>query len=439
MLFLVAVAGVCRGRGSMELGSAHKNVCFSPGVFIVNSHVQVKLFCSFEELAALQPRWDELAESAGTGIFLTYDWCRIWWKYYGKNRDLRVWVFQRGTDLVGILPLFLEQIRLGPVCVRAAKLVGSDHTLAQFSLPIAREHIAEVAEALFEPLLKEAWDVIHIGPLAGLYEHYDVLREALQRTLGDECGITYKEKQVQTYFFVADTWEGYLATLTKNARRSIRRKYKALKQVMQSRPGNLTSDFATLQDVDEMFRGFVHMHQKHWKKKGRPGHFGDWPDSFDFHEEMVRAQLPHDRLRLMKIHWGQDCLAYEYAYKFGDKYFAFLNARTDSQDVADVSVGTIVFAEQMKKAISENVRYIDDMRAKYDYKMRLGGRLFPMRDIYILRKQPLRLARVHIFKLLSRFLHLCYYRIWYIRVAPRLPLPRRALWRIWIRSNAFAQ
>ena len=39
---------------------------------------------SFDELQRLREPWDRLALKAGSEIFLTYDWCRIWWKYYGK-------------------------------------------------------------------------------------------------------------------------------------------------------------------------------------------------------------------------------------------------------------------------------------------------------------------------------------------------------------------
>lgn len=408
-------------------------------MFVVKSDLQVKLYRSFEELTPLQPQWDRLAESVGSEIFLTYDWCRIWWKYYGAKRDLRIWVFQKGADLVGVVPLFLERIGVGPISVRAVKLVGSDHTMAQFSLPIIREHITEVIKGLSESLLGEEWDIMHIGPLAGMYSHYETLKDAVVDAFGAVCGVSLKDKQVQTYFLVADTWDAHLKSLSKNARKSIRRKYKALEDVMQGRPGELTSDFASCQNVDDVFLAFVQMHQKHWQTRGKPGHFGDWPDSLDFHKEMARAQLPYDRLRLMQIHWGDCCLAYEYTYKFGDRYLAFLNARSDSEEVADLGVGTIIFAEQIKKAIDEHVRLIDDMRAEYDYKMRMGGKLFPMRDMYVFRKEPLRLVRIYVFRFLSKLLHLCYYRIWYIRIARWLPLRRRALWRIWIRSNAFAQ
>ncbi len=406
---------------------------------IVKSDIKVNLYDSFEELAGLQEQWDELAESVGSGIFLTYDWCRIWWKYYGSKRDLKVWAFRKGEQLVGIAPLFLENIRLGPLSIRAARIVGSDHTMAQFALPIVTEHMKDVIENLADSLLMEKWDVIHIGPIAGLCDHYDKLRESLSGAFSDACDISYSEDQVQTYFSVADTWDAQLAELSKNARRNIKRKCKALKKALKHRPGALTSDFASVQNVEELFREFVDMHQKHWTKKGKLGHFGDWPDSFDFHKEMALAQIKHDRLRLMQIKWGQYNLAYEYAYKFGEKYFAFLNSRTDMKDVADAGVGTTMFAERIKKAISEDVKYVDAMRAKYDYKMRLGGKLFPMRDIYVKHKRVTSRVRVRIFRLFAKLLHLCYYKIWFTRIAPRLPFPRGPLWKIWIRSNALCQ
>jgi CelD/BcsL family acetyltransferase involved in cellulose biosynthesis len=405
----------------------------------VKTDVQVRLFCSFEELAPLQEQWDNLAASVGSEIFLTYDWCRIWWKYYGRNRDLRVWVFQKGTDLVGIVPLFLETICLGPVFIKAARLVVSDHTLAQFSLPVVSDHLEEVIEGLAGSLLAEKWDILHIGPIAGLYKHYDALKEAVERAFGKACSISSKQKHVQTYYFLADSWEAQLAGLSRNGRKHIRRSHRELERVMQDQPGGLASDLATIQDVDEVFRGFVDMHQELWRKKGRPGHFGDWPHAYDFHREAARTQLERGRLRLMRIHWGQRCLAYEYAYRFGDKYFAFLSARSGDEDVVDVGMGSVMFAEHVKAAMSEHVKCIDDMEAKYDYKLRLGGKLLPMKDIYVVRKQPLCLARVRVFRLLSKLLHLCYCRIWYVRIAPKLPLRRRPLWRTWIRSNAFAQ
>ncbi|UCC98846.1 MAG: GNAT family N-acetyltransferase [Phycisphaerales bacterium] len=399
--------------------------------------VWVEVCDSFERLQAIQQQWDQLAESVGSEIFLTYDWCRIWWKYYGAGRDLRVYVFRSAEKLVGVLPLFFESIRLGPVFVRAGKIVGSDHTLAQFSPPVRRDHIRAVVQRFYELISRERWDIIHIGPIAGLYSHYEELSEALDESFGGSCILRAKKTQDQTYFLLADKWAAQLKGLSRNARKRISRHYRQLNKALHHEPGRFASEFATVENADEMFRGFVHMHQVHWKACGKLGHFGDWQDAFEFHREMVMAQLKYDRLRLMASYWGTRSLGYEYAYKFGDKYFAFLNARTDSEKLADINVCTSMFTEQVKRAMSENVRCVDDMRGKYDYKLRLGGKLFPVRSIYVLRKKGLVLIRVMMFRILSRLLDVCYYRIWFCTLAPRLPFGRTPLRKIWVKMCAF--
>ena len=58
--------------------------------------VTVGVYDSFESLASMAGQWDNFVESVGGEIFLSYDWCRVWWKYYSKNRELKVLVFRSG-------------------------------------------------------------------------------------------------------------------------------------------------------------------------------------------------------------------------------------------------------------------------------------------------------------------------------------------------------
>jgi CelD/BcsL family acetyltransferase involved in cellulose biosynthesis len=401
--------------------------------------VDVLVFDSFEELAPMREEWDEFVESLGGEIFLTYDWCRVWWKYYGQNRDLRVFIFRQDNDLVGLVPLFIEKIYLGPVFVKAVKLVGSDFTKAQFSLPITTDHIKCVMKKLLGILNEDRPDVVHIGPIAGLYNHYEKLLESLSGPLDGFYDTWSGEKMAHhTYFLLAGTWEEQLAGLSRNERKKIKRRCKALAKILQNEHEDLISSFAAIENVDDMFDNFVNMHRQHWQKLGKSGHFGDWPDAFEFHKEMAKTQLEHNRLRLMMSRCGRQCLGYEYAYRFGDKYFAFLNARTDYNELSNLNIGTILFAEQVKKAINENVRYIDDMPGRYQYKVELGCKLFPVRDIYVFNKKFIPWVRVLLFRVFSTVLNLCYYKIWFIKIAPRLSMNRGKLWKIWIRSNMFA-
>jgi CelD/BcsL family acetyltransferase involved in cellulose biosynthesis len=386
---------------------------------------------SFESLEGMQPEWDQFVESVGGEIFLTYDWCRIWWKYYGKNRDLRVFIFRDNKMLIGIIPIFFEKTWLGPIAVKAVKIVGSDFTLTQFSLPLADGYVRPVVKKFHELVSKHNFDIIHIGPIAGLDSHCDELKNSLKEFLGNSYSVLIENKTVQTYFLLADTLDEQLAGLKKGERWDIKRSYKALCPDATL----LFVNVASKNSFEYIFQSFVNMHQSYWERLGNLGHFGDWPESHEFHCEMANNQLRYDRLRLFEIKCGAQSLGYEYNYKFGKRYFEFLNARTDMQQLAKISVGKVVFCEEVKKALEEGVKCIDSMRGKYEHKLRLGGKLFPIRNIYIIPRKLPTMIRVFIFRIFALFLDLFYYKIWYCRLAPKLPFRRRPLWKVWICSR----
>jgi CelD/BcsL family acetyltransferase involved in cellulose biosynthesis len=401
------------------------------------SLVQVEVYDNFEILQSIQQEWDQFVESLGSEIFLTYDWCRIWWKFYGKRRDLRVYVFRSNGKLIGIIPLFFEKIWLGIVFLRVVKIVGSDFVLSQFSFPLVKNYIGAIIEKLSEILSEEKWEIFHIGPIAGLYGHYDVLRDAFKRSFKDSYSVLEKEGGVQTYFKLLDNWENHLSTIGKNERGNIRRNYNYLRKSFCDESKKIESCFATQEDVTGFFDEFVEMHQAHWKKLGKGGHFTDWPCAVEFHREMAHSHLQRGRLRLLKVSIGNHCLGYQYHYRFGDKYLHFLDSRVDTPSSKHVSWGRITFCEQIKKAIGEQVEYIDSMRGKYEHKLRLGGKLFRLKNIFICSRKRSVLMRIYIFRALARFLNLCYYRIWFNKLAPKLPFKRKPLWSIWIRTSAF--
>ncbi|MHC4749395.1 MAG: GNAT family N-acetyltransferase [Planctomycetota bacterium] len=398
--------------------------------------VQVKVYHSFEKLQSIQRQWDEFVESVGSEIFLTYDWCRVWWKYYGKNRKLRIFVFRSDNELVGIVPLFLEKIWLGPVFVRTVKIVGSDFTIAHFSLPIHDKYINKVIVKLFESLSEDKWSIMSISPIAGIYAHYDLLKVVLEKLLGHSHYLLDGDNDVQTYFQLPDSWQEYLKALSRTMRKHVKNNFKRLQRVL-GKDKTIITHFASSENLEQFFDGFVDMHQRRWVEAGMPGHFRDWPASYEFHREVAGEQLKHNRLRLLEVKANKCILGYMYAYKFGDRYLEFLDARSQAEELESTSLGQIVFYEEVKKAIEENISYIDSMRGKYEYKLWMCGKLAPFRNLYIIPRKPFTVVCVKLFMLFAWFLNLFYYRIWYKRIASKLPLKRRGLWKIWIRTCCF--
>lgn len=404
--------------------------------------VHLEVFDDFDELAWMQQEWDDFVESVRAEIFLTYDWCKIWWKHYGKNRDLRVFVFRSNDELVGIIPLFFEKIWLGPVFVRVAKILGTDFTITTVSLPILSDSVeAVMKEFLGGILTKYKLDIVHLGPLCGLYPSMDLMKVCSELLNSSYC-VKQSNSGFQTYVRLAASWEKHLSGLSSNMRRTIKRSYRDICGIGGDDTKTLVTDIAKPDNCEETFDKFVQMHQLHWRKLGKLGHFADWPSALVFHREMARAQLERGRLRLVEVKLGSLCLGYEYDYKFGNKYHAFLNARASLGEVSGagpgVSLGSVVFSEQLKRALKENVDYIDMMPGTDEYKRRLGGESFPIRNMYVFPKKLFVLIRVFLFRAFSCLLNFCYYRMWFCRIAPKLPFKRRSLWKIWIRTRAFA-
>ncbi len=401
-----------------------------------DSQVTVEFFSGFDEISSLQEEWDDFVEKTGGDLFLTYDWCKIWWKYYGFNRILHIYIFRDGNNIVGILPLFRETLWLGPIHLNAVKIVGSDFILAQFSLPVSKEYLSEVVRVLLDKLSAFKWDVLHIGQIAGLYADYDLWVSELKRNYNHTLYVFPKKRGEQTYFELTKNWDSYLACLSKNGRRNVKRKYKQLDEYFAGAEGTLDSIVVTEEKLAAEMDKFIDLHQHYWQMQGLPGHFSEWPNSSEFHKEMAYRQYKKLRTRLMVCRCGNIDLSYEYGYQFGDKHFALWNSRLERESLAHLSIGIISSCELIKCAINEKREYVDLMRGRFEYKLRLGGKVYSIRSLYICRRRLSAVIRGLLFRVTARTIHEVYFQFWRKKICPKL---RRftPLWKVWIKTHMF--
>jgi CelD/BcsL family acetyltransferase involved in cellulose biosynthesis len=230
----------------------------------------------------------------------------------------------------------------------------------------------------------------------------------------------------------------YLAGLKKSRRDSIKRNYKMVDAIKAAKGVVLAAEFATTETFEKLFNEFLQMHQSHWQKFGKLGHFGDWPCSEMFHRELAAALLKYKRLRLLRIKLGEDSLAYTYNYFFGKAYYGLQTARSALQEYAHIGVGDVVLAKEVKIACDDHAQYFDLMQGKYEHKIRQGAQYYPVRNLFICSRGPMSRLRTWVFRVSAKLLNIGYYRIWFCRLAPRLPFKRRPLWEKWIRTRGLA-
>jgi CelD/BcsL family acetyltransferase involved in cellulose biosynthesis len=394
------------------------------------AEVTVSVSQSFESASVGREEWDQFVRDVGGELYVTFDWCRIWWRHYGQQRSLRLYTFREGSRLVGLAPMFIERVRLGPVSLKIAKRVGADFAMTVFALPLAADYVEIAYGELITRLIEgENCDAIWFGFMPGNDPTIGGLRQAC-RSL-KELMIVARDAPAgpHTLFRLPDSFEAYLAGLDSRQRQNFQRRFKLLKKSYKVESD--TVQYSS--EAEGAFADFKALHDNQWKAQGKLGHFGDWPGSELFNKELVSALSQLGRLRVVRLIADQRVLSYQYTFIFGDCCYWRLTARGAEREWDRFGLGILGLVHLIEAMTKEGVRRIEAGIGHYDYKLQFGGEEFETRSIVVV--TPGAALRTRIFLKLSEYFHFAYYRVWYLRLAPRLGLMRWPLWPSWIRCR----
>ncbi len=395
--------------------------------------LNAELFTSFENISITHSEWDEFIESIGGEIFLTYDWCRTWWKYYGSGRQLMIYIFRDSQNsLCGVMPVFSETFGFGPASVRVVKMVGSDFMPITFAIPVREERLEIVIHAFLDLLNEKChWDLLYLGAICGRYPAVESLVNAYRTYPKNAYDVDVTSNQVEIYFDVANSLDEQIAGLSKNQRRNIRRVHEDLHK--EGFTPNYIS--ASKSDFSEVFSTFVQVHQQQWNELGMPGHFIDWPCSIEFHREFGSIVFDKGRTKLLTIKLNDQVIGYNYLYKFGSSYQSYLTGRSHCEGDSKIDFHKISFVLVIQNALFEQVKTISAGRGRYEHKLAMGGKLTGVNNVYVESKELFSRMKLSIFYFLILTCNILYAKVWRRRIAPKMGFRPRPFLSWWIKTH----
>jgi CelD/BcsL family acetyltransferase involved in cellulose biosynthesis len=392
-----------------------------------------QVFRDFSGLDYLRAEWDEAVLQAGGSIYMTYDWVRVWWKFYGSSAELRLFVFSAADRVVAVVPLYIDTLGWGPFRIRVARLVGANVPPKVFDPPVPEDCAAAVfAEVLSQLFVRDTCDLLSLGPVSDLvgWTHH-LVRVCRQRTdLVRHCAVA---AGVHSVFHLPGDMEEYYAALSKNERKN-RRKYdlRLMKKEYDTRV-EVVKDRALVSDE---FERFAKQHSVQWCAEGKTGHFGAWPNALDFNRSLVAAQGSLGRLRFIRIVADGQVVASQYIFAFGDRYYWELPARAVESKWDRFSLGPTAIVTMLAQGLSEGVRRVEGGLAHYDYKVRLGAKEYTALTFRIVPSNLSSRVRFVLFSAVTACVRVAYHKLWYRRLMPRLPpVLWRPQWRLWLRLD----
>lgn len=328
---------------------------------------RVRTLTAETDFSSLEAQWDRLHASAQhASVFSSWAWQYQWWQKYGKGQPLRLLVARQGTEIVGLLALYVQTGSAIGVGVRTLRFVGTGGDTGPDDLGpvLARGRETAVAEALAEEAFRlEGWDVLQLTDMPADCAFARALDTAAR--LNGVHAVRDRSEQI-AFVDLPANWDQFLLSLHGDRRYRIRSTRKKLANAHATR-FFVWDDAARLDDaVDRL----VLLHRKRWQVSGESRSFST-PEYIGFHRSIVKACLARGWLRLYCLEVAGEIAAMTYCYRFRNQIFV-MQAGFDP-DLAKLKPGHVLLMHAIEHAIAEGNERFDFLRGQHRYKDELAN------------------------------------------------------------------
>lgn len=364
-------------------------------------------------------QWDRFATAAGAPVYMSFDWVKLWWQFYGHGSSLRLFLFSIEGSLVGIVPIYLTHLGVWPFKAKVARLVGANIPPKVFNPPLSREHSSAIWKTVLQHLLlRDRCDVVSLGPVSETYAQLESLKEAaLNGQMAEAAAAELVTRDVHTVYYLPKSADEFFASLDGKERKVRRKKLRDLEAKGPLRVDVLSEPAA----VEQGFEQFVRQHTAQWEAEGRPGHFHAWPQGLEYHRQLVKTQAKSQRVRIMRLFVGQENVANQYCFAFGKNLYAELPSRAVGSEWDRLSLGCSSQVKLLESAVSEGFETMESGLGHYEYKVLLGGREHRVLTLRLNAKRRASQFRAKTCSAWRDLMTVTSQKIWYKRVSPHLP------------------
>jgi|GEM_PF-760477 len=342
--------------------------------------ISLKIISSDSGFDDLKNEWIALSEKSSTSIFQTYEWQRLWWKYYGDGSKLYLILFYKADELIGIAPFFIDIFSIGKFSVlRRLRFLGSNASVSRqynstpdygvsdyLDMIILPGYENAVAKRLLHHLKNNpgAFDIIELDEVSRDSNIFNSILPLL-----DNAVWHYKiiKREICPRILVLGTLADFMRSLSSKIRYQ-------LTKIRRDRIKDSIFEVNKVRSAQELkheFDEFVKLHQQRWNAQGLPGAFVDSRFK-NFLKEISELFLNNGWLYLTSANSKGKCLAIEYAFKYKNNYYDYLKAFDDQSPYAKYRPGRALLLQLIEEAIEDKASVVDLLRGSEPYKFEIA-------------------------------------------------------------------
>lgn len=338
---------------------------------------------------------DLLARSNSDPLFLSWSWLTHWWRFFGRERDLRILAAYRGDQIVGLAPLYRLRASRSILPVNSLQFIGVEwrdskaliSEYLDFIAPIGAED--EVRETFLEYLLAQRdWSelVISYARSPDLW-----LQRFASSSLGDgHAGRYYGRAMEHSVSYQADLGAGfqtYLRSLGQSTRRSLWHLRSRLAKL-----GKVEVAEVSEEGVADAFHQLNRLHRLRW------GQSAFTEDRLRFHLDFAQSLAAGGELAMSQLSLDGRVVSVLYDIRRSGRQYN-LKMGFDPSVAQHFSLGLLHFGYALEAAAEQGVQLYDFLAGggrKTDYKRNLGQQQENLATVQLIRGRILpRLYRWH--------------------------------------------
>ena len=323
-----------------------------------------------ERFDQLGEEWNRLLhESASDTVFMTREFQQVWWEHFGPKGDDSLFLIttrDEGGELIGLWPLYDETPGQMP---RHLRIIGSPRGSDYLDLIARRGQEREVYEAILDFLIQRddadtlhPWESIEVMNVRTGSPTLEVLAP-----MAKERGLEVEIEPITVCpgITLPDSWESYLAQLTRKERHETRRKLRRAEQGRDNVKWYLSGNPQTLsQDVLvylELFQKSSYVKEEYLDEQRQ-----------QFFQAMAPVMLEAGWLYLAFLVINGEKVASMFCFDYGDAISVY-NSGFNPQKYRHLSSGIVLLCYCIQDAIERGYPLFDFLRGDEAYKYRFGA------------------------------------------------------------------
>lgn len=331
-------------------------------------------------LAGMRTEWNELVAQSRAAVFNDWDWLHTWHRHIAPQ--LRPWVLtarDSHRNLLGLMPLGLEEKWLGPKRVRQLSFlgeqqVGSDY-LDVLAMPLRREPITRAfAKALLDD--RAHWDVLSLNEFDEASPTPNLLSACFDAQV-------FQRRSLQRFQCPYETFaegEGFEQFLHRTKRRE---NYLRRKKWLEAQSGYRIEISTEATQLGRPMTEFFRLHALRWQADGgSAGINGARVEAF--HRDATYLLAQQGKLRLYTLWLGDEALASVYGIVNGDTFYYYQSGMDPKW--RGHSVGLVLLGKTFEDAIGLGLRHYDFLRGDEVYKSEWASKVRHTTGLQIYRK-----------------------------------------------------